>query len=164
MTIIYSLFVFLALSLICIQDFRFRAVSWFLFPLGLVALVLWGSTAISWHAIIRSQVLNLSFLLFQITLLFAVFRVKGVNPSTVLKKYLGSGDLLFFLVLALGLPTDIFLIFFIISLILSLIAGLIFFKKGTIPLAGIQSGLLCIVIALHTAELFNIYALNLLFI
>lgn len=162
MAMLYSILAILTLSLICIQDFRFRAVSWFLFPLGLLFLFLWGFSGVSWGEIIRYQMLNIILLLSQMALLFMVFKYKGIRPSMILKKYLGLGDLLFFLLLAFGLTTEIFLIFYLSSLILALVAGLVFYKKSPIPLAGIQSGLLCLVVVLQSTNLINIYSFNLL--
>ncbi len=108
------LFVILAiLAVISMQDFRFRAVSWFLFPLGILALLLWNASTLSWPEIFQSQLINLAFLFFQIVVLLAVFKMKSIGPSMVFKSYIGLGDMLFFLLLALGLPSTIFLMFFL---------------------------------------------------
>tara|TARA_R110000850_G_scaffold177270_2_gene303137 strand:- start:216 stop:494 length:279 start_codon:yes stop_codon:yes gene_type:complete len=91
-----------------------------------------------------------------------VFKYRGAGLSEVLKKYLGLGDILFFLLLALGLTTEVFLVFYLSSLILSLVLGLVFYKNRTIPLAGIQSVLLSTVIVLQSAGFINIFNINLL--
>lgn len=162
MATLYSMLTILSLSLISIQDFRFRAVSWFLFPLGLVFLILWVFDGMSWAEIIQYQLINLCLMLSQLTVLFVVFKYRGVNPSMVFNKYLGLGDILFFFLLVFGLPTEVFLTFYLSSLILALLSGLIFYKKTSIPLAGIQSGLLCLLIILQSTGLINIYAFNIL--
>lgn len=68
--------------------------------------------------------------------------LKKVNPKQLLKEYVGVGDLLLFLVLALSLPYYVFLPFQIASLIIGMVLGVLLFKNRTVPLAGIQASLL----------------------
>lgn len=73
----------------------------------------------------------------------------------------GGGDLLFFIALAVSLPTLSFIMVFVFSIFFSLLIFLIFkkkFKEQTVPLAGLQSLFLSlVVIANYLFPSINLY-------
>lgn len=157
---LFTILVLLTLALITIQDFRFRAVSWYLFPLGIIALLFWNYSQSSFGEMVSYQLLNLALLSFQLAILVLFFRLKGIRVTELMKSFIGLGDILFFVLLALGLPSLIFIGFFLFSLVVSLLAGQLFFRKSTTPLAGIQAALLFLFICLDMTGLVNLHHLN----
>ncbi len=151
----------LSLALITFQDYRYRAVSWFLFPIAALALFFINFHNVSFEQILVNQLSNLGFLCLQFLILLLFFRVRNISSQDILKKQIGLGDVLFFIVLALGLPTTLFILFFVGSLIVSLAAGLILFSKSTVPLAGLQSAMLLVLITLNFLGVINMYAITL---
>lgn len=121
------------------EDIRFRAVHWPLFPLGFGLILLYRILGASYPDLIYSTLYNFFFLLLNMSVLYLVFRWKGYGVKEILNSFIGLGDLLFFLGLCLALPFPLFPAFFILSLILSLLTGIIWFKKQSIPLAGLQA-------------------------
>ena len=98
------------LLLIFYQDLRYRGVSWYLFPLGLVLLHIstWSGRepGVFW----LDMVLNTGFLAFQLALLTVYFAWKRVSFRQLWNEYMGIGDVLFFLMLAIVLPFPFFLL------------------------------------------------------
>tara|TARA_R110002072_G_scaffold202476_3_gene360355 strand:- start:3351 stop:3851 length:501 start_codon:yes stop_codon:yes gene_type:complete len=150
------------LLLICYQDFKSREVTWFLFPLAMLLLTLTKNPFPDMDFFVYSIIPNLLFTLFQCSVLILFFAFKGISFKTLLAKYIGLGDLLFFLVLAISLPFPFYQIFMVISLLLSALAGLIFFKEKTIPLAGIQSLVLVLCLIFNIPSSMNNYLLDLI--
>ncbi len=127
-------------SIMLIQDLKYRAISWVLFPVFFAIILMW-----SWQNVFfwfQSVLINLSFISLNLLLMIIWFSLKKVNPKQLLKEYVGVGDLLLFLVLALSLPYYVFLPFQIASLIIGMVLGVLLFKNRTVPLAGIQASLL----------------------
>ena len=126
-------------GVIAFQDFRDRAVQWFLFPiLGIVLGVL--------HLQYSSLELFLLFSLTNILLVSGVLIVlflytKQIMKSKFLNVSFGLGDALFFYALSLGFPTITFVLLFVGSILFSLLLFL-FLKKtkgiNTVPLAGLM--------------------------
>lgn len=96
-----------------------------------------------------------------------IFLVLYLYTTLKLKKSLlktiGLGDLFFFIIIAMGFPTFAFLIIFSSSLIFSFIL-FIFLKprltNKTVPLAGLQSLFLVIILLLNNNfEVLNLYAM-----
>jgi hypothetical protein len=93
-------------------------------------------------------IFNLSFLLLQFILLTLWFSIKESKLVWITQRYLGLGDLVFWLSIS-GLFSPVnFTCFFLFSLIFSLLLALVFQMKGSnkIPLAGFQGLALLLVI------------------
>lgn len=141
-------------GLIAVQDFRERAVVWFLFPLlgillGLMHLLQTDAIQFLWFT--GANVLLLTGI---ILILFFhstyILRKKFINVS------LGAGDILFFYAFALGFPTMTFIILFAGSVLFSLV--LFFVLKRirhihTVPLAGLMGLFLIAVFIIDTFPL-----------
>lgn len=106
--------------------------------------------------LLKNTSLNMGFLALQLAFLGIYFTIKKVSFRDFFKQYMGLGDILFFIVLAVGLGFPLFPVFLILSLIFSLILGAMFFKKSTVPLAGIQALLLLVFIVFKELEVFSL--------
>lgn len=127
----------LLLALIFLQDIKYRAVSWILFPavvLVLMAGAFFGE--IHFQTWFSSIAMNWGFLILNMAFLMGWFSIKGVSAKAVLQKFLGLGDLLFFVVMAFSLPFPAFPIIFVASLLLALMAGLVLLKGPPFHLRG----------------------------
>ncbi|HAD95776.1 MAG TPA: hypothetical protein DCG19_00140 [Cryomorphaceae bacterium] len=151
------------LLLIFYQDLRYRGVSWYLFPLGLVLLLIstWSGRepGVFW----LDMVLNTGFLAFQLALLTVYFAWKRVSFRQLWNEYMGIGDVLFFLILAIVLPFPFFPVFMIASLLLSTLLGIIVFRRSTVPLAGLQALFLLVFLLLEPFTGFSPYEFNLMY-
>lgn len=160
MLILIKFLLIIALIAISYQDFKERQVY-----LGLLVL-----TGISMGFLYFSNsdptvyfwniVLNITVVLFIYTLLFfySLWKLKLTISHT-----LGLGDLLFFIVLAIGFSTGTFLVLFTFSLIFSLVFFLSIRSKlkiKTVPLAGLQALFIGLVYTTNWMfQLTNLYAL-----
>jgi len=142
------------LVLISWQDWRTRSVSWPAFPLlagCLLAIRLLRESAmlVGWQSAGSLLVLGL------LTGILAIYvRLRFRTGGLYLRDCLGSGDLLFWLVLAVYLSPATLLLFLICSSLVALsLAGLRLVRPLpgevalTIPLAGIQAGCLVVLLA-----------------
>lgn len=130
----------LLLLLIIIEDVRYRAVRWWAFPLLAV-----GFIGIEYKALEYTDVLtNLVFVIIQLAMLSIYFSFKEKKVFNITKKYLGWGDILFWVAACFLFSIPNYLLFFIGSLIFSVFAIVIWklimkSNTTTIPLAGLQS-------------------------
>jgi hypothetical protein len=85
------------------QDFRYRAISWFWLPILFMLLAYNHIKNTSYELVIDNFLLNISFLIFQMGALTLYFSFKNKRFVNVINTYLGLGDVLFFVVLSVGL-------------------------------------------------------------
>lgn len=138
------------LGLIFYQDLKFRAVHWFLFPILFLVSIYYLNLNIGITQAFTFLGINLLILMLQLGLMYFYFKFKGVSLSDLFTNYIGLGDVLMFIVLCSFCSPLNYIVFFLLSLILSLVGFLLFnaflFKKiETIPLAGLQSIILLFV-------------------
>jgi len=127
-------------SIIIYQDFKHRAISWWLIPLMLILGFGQSLTFHDWQISLSFFFQNCLFLFFQLIILFLYFSIKEKRLVNIVDSWLGLGDILFFV----GLTTLFSLINFVAFFIGSIITTLLFFiiasqfneKLKTIPLAG----------------------------
>jgi hypothetical protein len=150
MLAISSLAIVMILAIIVYQDFKFRAVSWILFPL-LAAIILLENIFI--HALpvfADFYLINFGFIAVQLVLITLYFSLRNKRWVKLWEQHLGAGDILFFLILCLFFSPVNFLLFYLGSLIVTVVVVLVLRRVRTdmnvIPLAGIQSGLLAVLI------------------
>lgn len=135
---------------ITFQDFKTRSVYTFWFP----ALILFFgiSQALGPHAIKQvgqSLLINMGFLILQFLMVSIYFSVKYGYPVNLTSKLLGWGDILLLICLTFYLSVLNFLLFYIISLVVTLICWFIWLKISNtkdkrVPLAGFQAAFLAI--------------------
>lgn len=141
----------LLLAVVFVQDMRYRGVSWILFPLlGLTIISVRAFSAPSLAFIGESLLVNMGFILVILALLVLYFLLKHRRFVNITDQYLGWGDILFLVVLALYLSILNFLLFFVISLLFAGVCHTIFVgfhKDRHIPLAGFQALLFTLFLA-----------------
>jgi hypothetical protein len=141
----------LCLGLIAFQDFKQRQISWYLIPLSFFLVVYKAVNLIDTTVFIKHSIFNIVFVLIQLILLTTYISIKNKALTNIVNTYLGIGDILFFIVVCIAFSPVNFIVFFIVSMILTLIGFMLystFLKKaGTeIPLAGTMATALIILL------------------
>ena len=131
----------LVLLFIMIQDFRFRAVHWILFPVLLILLVTESLFVSKIDNYLDSISINLLVILLQGLILIGYYKLKGTHFINFIKDRIGMGDLLFVLVMAFAFSWSTFLLYYIAGLLFTLITwlavrNLIRLRSQLVPLAG----------------------------
>ena len=158
---IFTVLLCLNLLFITYQDFKERKVYLINLLITLILISFYHYlNSYSTYSYLYTILLNCVFLsiIFLVLYLYTVLRIKEIFLKTI-----GLGDIIFFIILAIGFPTLSFLIIFSSSLIFSFIL-FIFLKprltNKTVPLAGLQSLFLVIVVLLNNIfEVLNLYAM-----
>jgi hypothetical protein len=133
------------LLLIFIQDIRSKSVYWVFFPVLTVLFILLH--IVQHHSFVQTWqlvLINSSFLIIQFLVVSAYFSIKNKRWINITDGLLGWGDILLLLSVAFYLSVLNFLLFYISSLIVSLLIWLLWQivskeKNKHIPLAGFQS-------------------------
>lgn len=130
------------------QDFKDRAVVWFLFPLiAILSSITQFFVGKSTKLFFQGVFFNIAFLLIQFTLLYLYFVIKDKKMKINFKEKIGLGDILFLLAICFLLSPFNFIAYYIISLFMSLVVYLFYLllpsasnkQPQSIPLAGLQS-------------------------
>lgn len=126
------------LGMIAWEDLRDRAIHWWWLPL--LAALLLGTAHGPWAMQALDAAWNLGFLAVQLSAAGLWLLARGRSPREAMAG-IGTGDLLFFVVVALGLPRAEFVPWHLSGLCLSLAAHLLWVRlrpaaDRTIPLAG----------------------------
>jgi peptidoglycan/LPS O-acetylase OafA/YrhL len=131
----------LVLGAIAWEDLRMRSIHWWWLPLLAVGLVLpvWLERGL--HDQGPQAGYNVTFLALQLGATFLLMMLRHRTWRTPLDRFIGLGDVLFFLVLALCMATPSFLLFLLSGLALCIPAYLIMLRvrpqaERTIPTAG----------------------------
>ena len=133
------------LSLIFVQDIRSRSVYWTLFPILVTLFILLHFLRHHLFGEIWQHVLiNSTFLIIQFLIVSVYFSIKNKHWVNITDGLLGWGDILLLLSLTFYLSALNFLLFYISSLIVSLLIWLFWQalskeKNKHIPLAGFQA-------------------------
>lgn len=147
MDIFITIFIIILLFVIVIQDFRQREISWFLIPLLLLVFVSKGLILLNKFVLLRYSAINFGFIFFQLLMLTVYMSIKNKKPMFILNTYLGIGDVLFLIVLCSAFSPANFIVFYLSSLIFTLIIFSIYkliVKNADkhIPLAGVVAALM----------------------
>ena len=136
------------------QDYKFRAISWFLFPLLAILLIIRGVLIINFLNYIKIISINILFLLIQFSLVYIYFRIKSIKFMELFKKVIGPGDILFITIASFAFSFVNFIIYQVLTLFIILSIFLLLkllsvqFKKF-IPLAGAMAISLIMFIFTH---------------
>ncbi|MBN8696063.1 MAG: hypothetical protein J0L87_06000 [Bacteroidetes bacterium] len=144
MIIVIDCLLIVLLGVIAFQDFKFRAISWYLLPLILFLLLYKGLCILENEVLVKNSSFNLAFVIIQFVGLTVYMSIKNKKIVNIVNSYIGLGDLLFFVVICVAFSPFNFILFFVVSNILTLIIFTIYkiFISRTveeIPLAGAQS-------------------------
>lgn len=153
MSPLFSLPILLVLGFIIYEDFKFRAVTWYLFPLLAVIILIENIVVYTSVMSLQIFVTNFFFIVIQLIAVTFYLSIKSKKWIWIWEQYLGLGDILFLLVLCLFFSPLNLIVFYLGSLILTVAAVLLLRKVypslAIIPLAGLQSGLLAALIILN---------------
>ena len=142
----YFLILVPLLLIIAYQDVKYRAVSILLFVV-LFFSVLLVRFLVGMPFISSVTIINIVYIFLLMIILLGYFRIR-FKSWAMLKRGLGLGDLIFWMIIAFLLSSQLFLIWFNSTLILALVVHMIcsrfgwYGSKEKIPLAGIQALLL----------------------
>lgn len=129
------------------QDWKYRAISIWLFLFVGICLSMLKYQCQGWFALFEDFKVNICFLVLQFIFLFGYFAIKERKFVNLFSGYFGEGDLLFLILLSIYFSFINFLLFYILSLLIVVFMGIYIRKSNPkIPLAGAQA--LCLVIAL----------------
>ncbi len=123
------------------QDLKYRAVTWYVFPLLTFLVGYLFFNQVSTYDFFYTSVLYNELIVFSIMMvlfLYSKFKLK----LNFFKEAFGLGDALFFILFAAAFPTVTFVILFVFSLLFSLVITVFYSKfrgQGTVPLAGLMS-------------------------
>jgi hypothetical protein len=141
-----------ALITISIQDFIQRLIWWFLFPIAAICFVLYQILNPQIKLDIDVIFLNMEIIVLMIIIAYLLTKHNKYSGRYTFFEGIGIGDILMIIISATLFSSINFLIFLLASFILSLTIGLIlsFVKKAdhSIPLAGVLSIVLLILILL----------------
>jgi hypothetical protein len=134
----------LNMAAIAYQDFRYRAIHWFLFLSLAFLLVLDGLNSHPANQYGLSVIFNIILILLQFTILFLFYHIRGRSIRSLLNTTIGSGDIIFIFSLSLAFSWQNFLFYYIGAMIFSILAWLILRtilhpKSELIPFAGLMS-------------------------
>lgn len=135
--------IIILLSMVIIQDFRFRAVSWIIFPilfmLGIWILILNNGKELGGKNIL----FNLGFIAAQYLILTLYFSARRNKLILITREYIGWGDILFLFSISPLFSFPGFVFYLVSSLIFTLVVFGIakilisgFERNNPIPLAG----------------------------
>ncbi|WP_437921182.1 hypothetical protein [Sphingobacterium sp. LRF_L2] len=128
------------------EDFRWRMVHLWWYPMLLIGLCGLSMRFIGIYELLLQMGFNLVFVGLLLLLLTLYFSVKEGKLVFIFDRYLGWGDVLFFLAITPYFDLQEYILFTILTLIVSLIFTPLFFhiqgKDQHIPLAGMQSACL----------------------
>jgi hypothetical protein len=146
MLYIFDFLALVILFIITYQDFAFRAVTWIYFPvLAAICIFIRISLGCDKYSIFFDAVCNMLFVYFQLLGVYIYFIFKDGLKFNTFSTKIGSGDILFLIACGFLFPFFQYIIFYISSLLFSLLIYFIisFARKPagckTIPLAGLQS-------------------------
>lgn len=134
------------------EDCKYRLVHVWWYIVLLIGLVGVTFTVRRTEELLLSTGMNLLFVFLLIILLTGYFSVRHRRWINLFDRYIGWGDILFFLVVAVYFTLEHYILFTIVTLILALcISPMIFWLQGKerhVPLAGIQAACLAIYLPL----------------
>jgi hypothetical protein len=136
--------IMMVLAWMVYQDFRFRGIYWWLFPLLLMLFVFDAVLRLSFIGTVMAAGSNVLFLAVQMLLLSGYVSLRKKRLTNIFKGYLGLGDLLFLLCLSFCFSFLNYILFYLLSLMLVIVLTLVFNGHSgggqkKIPLAGYQA-------------------------
>lgn len=147
MQLLLSILIIGILSMLAFQDFKSRAISWILIPFLFVLFGLKSLLQTGMNDTLQILVINLLFIGVQMFLLTLWMSIKNRRWISVFDSYLGWGDVLFFVAIALAFNPIEYVLFYVISIAITLTVSVFYLaysKKVSkqIPLAGAMATVL----------------------
>jgi len=154
--IIIDITIIVLLLILAYQDFRYRAVSWILLVLAVVPLVINAAGTLHYKDIIFNFLINAGFVVIQFLSVTLYFSLKNRSLTNIFNRYIGTGDVIMFMIMCIAFSPVNFIVFTTLGLfLLTIIYGInyiIYKTNKLIPLAGCMSLILiCLFIVKITA-------------
>ena len=148
----------IVLAIIIWQDFKYRAISWWILPVLVILAIGNALFKMPVSKLALSTLYNFGIILLQLTIVFAYFFLRGKSFMGILNQYLGIGDIIFLFILCFVFSPVNYIVFCTISFIIVLLFSVILLnvlpkKDNRIPLAG---GVSCLLLVVYIFSLFNI--------
>ena len=146
------LLIFIFLAGVTYQDFRHRSVNIWIFIGLFISAIIYRTAFVGIWYFLKTSCLNVLVIAIQLAFLGLYFSLKTKTRVNILDKYIGLGDIVFFVIAACFFPVIKFTYFLVISETAALASYSVlrfFFKQEeTIPLAGAQAVCLSIWLSL----------------
>ncbi len=144
------------LLIVVIQDFRFRAVHWIMFPVLWILLVADSLIGLKFMPYISGTAINLLIILIQSLILYTYYMLQGKNHKFIITRILGVGDMLFIIIMAFAFTWTSFMFYYIAGLLFALLVWIIIRKiakeeTGLVPLAGLLALYMIIIMLVDIA-------------
>lgn len=154
MTLVLLVILISLLAVVVFQDFKNRAISWFLIPLLFIGFIGYAILTIETGELLTYFGINLYIVFSSLLGATLIISIKNKKLTNIINTYLGLGDVLFFVVLTTVFSPINFILFFIGSIFITSIVygGIALFnrkKQILTPLAGAMSVLLILTIVLE---------------
>lgn len=153
MEIYLKISILFTLGIIFFQDLKFRGIYWFL-PMILLSSFFYLNYLNYGEIIVEILLYNIGIIMLFTSLLIIYFLVRYQKDGLhQIRNQIGLGDALFVFALTPAFLPQEFILFLTISFAVSLIAGVLMInlnKWKTIPLAGLQSFVLIILLTLNS--------------
>lgn len=145
------------MCLVAYEDFKYRGVSWFFFPIIFFLNIIGYYTGlINWRPL--DILISILFLFVSFLFVYLYFRWKNGREIIFINQIIGAGDILFLCLSTMVFDFSFFFFFYFLSLFAGILFwGIMFLGKKvniTIPLAGIQAIILSIVFFAHYNNFF----------
>jgi hypothetical protein len=141
------------------QDFAQRAVNWLLLFSLIICQFGLAFLTIGKEELFVSAGVNVMLLIFQFLLLTIYFSFRAGHLTNIINKFIGIGDIYFFLFLSMAFSPFNFILFFIVSLLLILIVYAVAMKSKIkqykIPLLGGMSIVYVILLVIEQISSFD---------
>lgn len=136
--------IFMVLAGMVYQDFKYRGIYWWMFPVLLLLMAAATVRVLGFTATVSQAVKSGLFLALQFVVLTGYISVKQKKLTSIFDGFFGLGDLLFLVVLCFGFSFLNYVLFYLLSLMLIILLTAIFGYHGKthgkkIPLAGYQA-------------------------
>lgn len=144
----------LVLAIIVYEDFRYRGVHWFLFPILWALAFYLGFSRLETVLAYRFVLFNAAFLLLHFIVLSLYFSLKEKRLINLFQHYLGLGDALFVIALLplfnpLALQKFIIVVAFVSLVLFLVLRQAVLPTLRTVPLAGCMALALLLLIGLE---------------
>lgn len=140
MELVLNIIIVLLLITLIYQDFKYRSVWWLIFPILIISQSFLSYLLIGWEELCWNTSVNLMLLALQFLVLTLYFSFRNAKWTNIINKYIGIGDVFFFIFLSLAFSPFNFLLFFVLSLLIMLLTYSLTIKKNLkkykIPLLG----------------------------
>ncbi|MBI4646430.1 MAG: hypothetical protein HY738_07510 [Bacteroidia bacterium] len=153
-TLIFEILIIHFLLLIAYQDFKYRAVSWFLLPVLFVTVAVRAFSCMELSQVALGFAINAGVITFQLIILTAWFSLKERKQVNIFNRFIGLGDILFFFFFCLMFSPVNFVLLMTgaMSLILLVFGSRLLLSGHTnkqIPLAGAFSIIIIVLIIIQ---------------